>query len=49
MALDWRVLLVGLVAVSLRLAVLASSLQPEEQSSQLHRAVPGCQEAAQTR
>jgi hypothetical protein len=31
MTLDWQVLLMALVAISLRLAVLATSLQPEEQ------------------
>ena len=49
MVLDWQVLLVALVAISLRFAVLATSLQPEEQPSQLNQAVPRSQEAAQTR
>lgn len=37
MALDWQVLLVALVASSLQLAVLATSLQPEEQPSSRQR------------
>jgi hypothetical protein len=40
MALDWQVLLVALVAISLQLAVLATSLQPDEQPSQLNQAGP---------
>ena len=48
MALDWRVLLVGLVAV-FAVGGLGYFFAAEEQSSQLHQAVPRCQEAAQTR
>jgi hypothetical protein len=47
MALDWQVLLVALVAISLQLAVLATSLHPEEQPSP--QAAPRSQEVEQTR
>ena len=47
MALDWQLLLVALVAISLQLAVLATSLKREEQPS--HQAAPRSQEVAQTR
>ena len=49
MTLDWQVLLIALVAISLQLAVLATSLQPEEQPSQLNGGAHRSQEAAQTR
>jgi hypothetical protein len=49
MTLDWQVLLIALVAISLQLAVLATSLQPEEQHSQLNAGAHRSQEAAQTR
>jgi hypothetical protein len=48
MTLDWQVLLMALVAISLRLVVLATSLQPEEQLSQLNRAAHRSQEPTQT-
>lgn len=47
MTLDWQVLLMSLVAISLQLAVLATSLQPEEQRSQLNRGAHRSQGAAQ--
>ena len=49
MTLDWQVLLIALVAISLQLAVLVTSLQSEEQSSQLNQGAHLSQEAAQTR
>jgi hypothetical protein len=49
MTLDWQVLLIALVAISLQLAILATSLQSEEQPSQLNRGAHRSQEAAQTR
>jgi hypothetical protein len=49
MTLDWQVLLIALVAISLQLVVLATSLQPEEQPSQLNRGAHRSPEAAKTR
>ena len=49
MTLDWQVLLMALVAISFRLVVLATSLQPQEQASQVNQAAPRSQKAAQTR
>jgi uncharacterized protein YpmS len=49
MTLDWQVLLIALVAISLQLAVLVTSLQSEEQPSQLNRSAHRSHEAAQTR
>ena len=49
MTLDWQVLLIALVAISLQLAVLATSLQPEEQPSQINRGAHQSEEAAQSR
>ena len=49
MALDWQVLLVALVAISLQLAVLATSSRPEEQTSQLNQGGPISQEASPIR
>jgi hypothetical protein len=49
MTLDWQVLLMALVAISLQLAVFATSLQTEERPPQLNRAAHRSQEAAQSR
>ncbi len=49
MTLDWQVLLIALMAISLQLAVLVTSLQSEEQPSQLNRGAHRSQETAQTR